>query len=283
MNRSVLALLSTTLLYASAVAAQEHSDLSKIDETNRLGRMLYAYDQAAWHGTDAVMSLLQADGERVQERVQGYVAEPEGSGWRVSFGRLSADSSAFAVAYEARLDSVYAMVGAQSHPEPIDRTGFPLDAARALAAVAPRFSPPEMVRYNTAVLPAPGGRVYVYHLPAQPAVGMYYVGGDVRYTYDPVTHDVIDEKPLHQTLFTFDLRDHPDAITMSSAVLTDGPTETDVFYALSRPSRPEEEGASHYVTTDEEVFLLNHSGIILSMSKEAWERMSRELENRRNP
>lgn len=264
-----LCLFLVTILTSVEAAAQTHPDSAGIDEANRLGRMLYAYDQAAWHGSDAVMALLRADPTQTQERVRGYVVEPEADGWRVSFGRLSADSAAFLSAFEAHLDSGYVSQRAEVHPDPVRRTGFPREAMRALTAATARFVPSVRVAYNSAVLPAPDGRIYVYLLPAQPAMNVYHVGADVRYTFDSASGSIVEETPLHRALNTFDFRKQPSASTFSTAVLTDIPTETDVFFAVSQHRRTVLSGA-HYVMADNWVFVLDRTGIAAAITMEAW-------------
>ena len=66
-----------------------------------------------------------------------------------------------------------------------------------------------------------------------------------------------------------DLREDPAATTFSSAVLTEIPTETDVFYALSRPS-PGDNQAAHYVITELWAFIVGQRGEIIAMPSEVF-------------
>ena len=128
-----------------------------MEEANRLGHLLYAYDQAAWHGTDAVMPLFDPDPEALQERVAGYVVESIPEGWRVGFGRLSPDSSAFLAAYESVLDTSYAVISAQEYGQrcPPQRI-LPRCHARPRCRHGTRFTTRRAeVQHNTAVLPCP--------------------------------------------------------------------------------------------------------------------------------
>lgn len=269
-----LPILALLLLVATPLRAQTDSLETAIDEADRLGKLLFAYDQAAWHGTDAVAPLF--DQATLQDRVHGYVAEAIEGGWRVGFGRLSADEEAFLVEYEAELDSEYAVLDAEAYKKPTRRTGFMRDAMLARNAAVERFEPMAEIQHNTAVLPAPDGQLYAYVLPSQPEHLVYYVGGDVRYTFDPDEEAVVAETPLHTTILTFDLREDPQAITYASAVLTDAPTETDVFYAISRPGLPDTpaQQASHYVFAGGWVYFLGPDGIRLKLDEEVFRSLS---------
>src|SRR5207237_2317259 len=60
------------------------------------GRLLYEYDQAAWHAADAVQL---ANPNAVDGQV--YIAKKENGKWLVVFGKLNDDRSRFAITYQA--------------------------------------------------------------------------------------------------------------------------------------------------------------------------------------
>lgn len=269
--RSLIAAIA--LLAVSNAYAQVTPDASAISEVNRLGALLHAYDQAAWHGTDAVMPMLQDDTE-LDVRVRGYVVKQTNEGWAVGFGRLTEDGSAFAVAFEAVLDETYTALEAVAYTQAERRTGFYHRAMVARDSAMARFEPPEPVTYNTAVIPGSNEVLYVYLLPAQPEVRVYNLGADHRYTFDLNTNTITESKRLHNAILTLDLRADPPPVSFASAVLTDIPTETDVFYARSRP--PAADGkVNHYVMTEAWVFMLDSTGIIAHMTREAFVNMTR--------
>lgn len=274
--------LLLALMVASGATAQPAADATdsediatKIIRANILGWSLYAYDQAAWHGTDAVMPLVQADPEQADARVRGYVVEEMETGWRVAFGRLSADSSAFLSAYEGVLDSASQVVSAEAFDVPIERTGFLLDAFIARSLAFERYEKPFEVTYNTAVLPAPDGGLYAYVLPAQPAFNAYYVGADVRYRYDPESRALTDSTRLHDGIIAYDLREEPLINTfMQVDTLPLGvPSGTDVFYAMSRPSAPSESGMKpiHRIETSTHVFQMGPRGTVAFYTRDEWD------------
>ena len=70
----------------------EHVDetlRSELDAISARGRLLAEYDQAAWHGTDAVLALKPVD-----SLVRGYLARRRADGlWEVVFGKQGSRSS----------------------------------------------------------------------------------------------------------------------------------------------------------------------------------------------
>lgn len=255
---------------ALPIQAQDHPEQTAIDEVNRLGRMIYDYDQAAWHGTDAVLPLLQENQGSMGTTVKSYVVEQTEEGmWRVMFGRLTPDSTGYEIAFEAKLDTAYGVSSTIAYEQGEIESGFPADAGKALALAKQNFQAPQQVTYNTVALPVTEDSLYVYLLPAPPAKNVFFIGSDRRYTYDTRRGTLAGSKQLHQSMLTMDLRRQPEMITISTAVLTAIPTETDVFFAISRPAETPS-AVNHYVMTGEEVFSLNQNGVTGHMTREEW-------------
>ena len=89
-------LLGMTVATAPPAKAQEamaptQEDLAAITER---GRLLYEYDQAAWHASDAVQ---MANPKSVEG--QRYIAKKQAGKWTVIFGKLNADHSRFGISY----------------------------------------------------------------------------------------------------------------------------------------------------------------------------------------
>jgi len=249
-----------------AANAQENTaqDFPGLEEVTLRGRMLHAYDQAAWHGTDAVRPLMQ-DVQNLGELISGYVVKHENNHFHVGFGRLSEDKSEFITVFEAYLDNQYSVMEVFKHEEPVYSTCFYHDAMMARQAVLEGFDPPEQVAYNTAVIPGPGDSIYVFMMPAQPAINVYYLGADFRYTFDTTSATITDTTRLHNSMQTIDLRSQA-PLTMSTAILTDIPTETDVFFAISRPPSPRGQ-PNHLVIVEDGVFLIDQRGNISYMDR----------------
>src|SRR5438552_15818249 len=64
------------------------------------GKLLAAYDQAAWHATDALLPLHLDSAAALRAGLMIAVERPEGN-WTVLFGRLTPAADTFYVAYEA--------------------------------------------------------------------------------------------------------------------------------------------------------------------------------------
>ena len=208
------------------------------------------------------MPMLERDTDSLDVRAAGYVVERLPDGWRIAFGKVSADSSEFMVAYEAAMDSTFAVMDTTAHYPARPEQGFLLSAMRGRDAAMARFSPLLQTRHNTAVLPGPDGTLYVYLMPSQPEWDVYIVGADTRYTFDVATGAITDERTLHAGYQVFDLRDNPSALTSGPANPSGLPVETDVFYSLSRPATDPDNAAipNHYVFSDDWVFFVSKAG-----------------------
>ena len=132
--RSRHVLVALALFPASSLAAQVAPPTrDSLDAVTLRGRMLAAYDYAAWHATDAVVAHRPGAGE-----VTGYIAQPRDGVWVVSFGRMSDDGQAYLVAYEARQDATKPDSFVVTHHTPpragsaaVERAARALDVARA--------------------------------------------------------------------------------------------------------------------------------------------------------
>lgn len=265
--KSISIIVLSFLIFPNEIFAQEVPDQNRIDEINRLGQLIFDYDQAAWHGTDAVMPLLQ-NAENLQDRISGYVVERVEDSWVVAFGKLTDDKSEIIIAYQAVLTDDYQVIEALEHEDGVRQSGFLRDAMYTKSLVMEDFEPADSrVTYNTCIIPADNGEIYVYVLPAQPAHRVYYLGGDFRYTVDPEKGTITDKKQLHNRIIPMDLRNDPPGITVATVVTDVYPPETVVFYAVSRPPTPDSD-ILHYSLTDNWVFTFNKTGISGHMSVE---------------
>lgn len=231
-----LFVFSLVPLAASAKKAPVASTEELAQITER-GRLLYAYDQAAWHATDAVLATHPAKGEGGR-----YIAQQIGGKWVVSFGHLSVARDAFLVDHVATQGANPEQFTVEALSSPHPDTGFVFVAAKAVDLALQDFQP-ENATYNIAVLPAPAGQIYVYLYPAQTQDGIFPLGGDERYIVSADGAILIDKHRMHHSILYFDT--HPaDGSTLSAGfhvhVLSNMPEDSDVFYVLNRrPSLPE--------------------------------------------
>jgi len=198
------------------------------------GRALAAYDQAAWHATDAVLALAPLDG-----LVTHYIARPVSEGWLVSFGRLSADTGSFLVAFEAHPGDAPTRFRAVAVTPARADTGYLLRAARAVTLTRHDFGPLSRP-YNVAVLPDEraeerNGAWLVYHFPAVTIDGVWPHGGDVRYRVSDDGRRVLEKRQLHRAILEFaaPAAEKPET-GLHTAIVDDIVEDTDVFLVLAR-------------------------------------------------
>jgi hypothetical protein len=269
--RAILILLAALASSASAQdqpwKSAEHISSriprAELDAIAARGRDIAAYDAASWHGTDAVLALGPAE-----DRVRAYVARRRADGlWEVVFGRLTADSDTFYVAYRA----VQAGPGSDRYLASIvdpaeGDTGYIARAARALNVAGQaqgRVSRP----YNSVVLPVPdSGEWYVYLMPAPTRPGYWPLGADTRYRISSDGRQVREHRRLHNTVIEYGPPKQDGAHLEAgyhTAVLDDRPEDTDVFLVLSRrPQVPE------YIVSQSFYFRIDVDGRIIAYDRE---------------
>jgi hypothetical protein len=239
-----VATAATCAAWTSA-ASQEpapptNEELAAISER---GRMLYEYDQAAWHATDAVQL---ANPKTVEG--QRYIAKKENGKWRVVFGKLNEDHSHFAITYEAMQQEQPREFAVEKEPEGREDDGFFLFAARAIEVALKDFGGTSRP-YNVAVLPAPAEQLYVYLYPAQTKARVYPLGGDVRYLVSADGTKILEKRQMHKTV-NETAQSHKGKVVAGfhTHVLSDLPEDTDVFHVLTQdPPVPEFVAAGRFV------------------------------------
>jgi hypothetical protein len=152
-----------------------------IREASTRGALLYAYDQAAWHGTDAMMAKLPD----ARERVGGWIVDgPAEAPELVFFDRDKAAPHTLFVADFNDGKLVSSRVARPGEAE-LSAERRRLIAARAVGMEtlqAKGFQRCSALQMNTVVLPPaePGGPTYVYLLTPQPDLNTIPFGGHYR-------------------------------------------------------------------------------------------------------
>jgi len=208
------------------------------------GRLLAAYDQAAWHATDALLAL-RPDSAVVQAaNTMIATLQPDGR-WTVRFGRLTPASDTFYVAYEALATARPDSFAIQPHAPPLPLVGPERLAATALQVALRDFGAHQR-RYNSYVLPRADGTFWVYFMPAQTDPAALPHGADIRYLMAADASRIVDKHPMHRTLLNLALPEN--AVSgLHTVVVDDVPQDSDVFLVLARhPRRPEMIGTEHY-------------------------------------
>jgi len=231
----------SVLLFLTLIACAEKKKIQQdpimLDVTAR-GQALFAYDQAAWHATDAVRAT-----NPPKESVGRYIAYKSDEGWKVAFGHLNQSRDKFLVAYEATQGATLQEFTAKKSEPAREYTAFCLSAARAVDTALDDFRG-EKRPYNVAVLPAEQNRLYVYVVPAQTKDGVYPLGGDVRYLIQPDGSAIIEKRQLHKSILEDSSASVPKGAKPTAGyhthILSDVPEDTDVFHVLTRqPPLPE--------------------------------------------
>jgi len=238
------ALLSFSFLLPRGLPAQQAgrpSDTELAAITTR-GRALAAYDQAAWHATDAVQV---ANPKTAQG--QHCVARLENERWTVVFGYLNPDQTKFLITHEAVQSSKPQVFSVSRDDPPKEDTAFYLFAARGLAAALADFGRPSRP-YNSVVLPADDGQLYVYLYPAEQKPGVYPLGGDVRYLVSGDGRKILEKRQLHKTIIEAPpARGRKAVAGFHTHVLSDTPEDSDVLHVLQQdPPIPERIATAHF-------------------------------------
>ena len=208
------------------------------------GRLLAAYDQAAWHGTDAVLAIVP---ESTLAKVgNAMVALPQANGrWSVLFGRLTEHRDTFLLVYEARPTARPDSFTAYRHEPPRPLLGAERRAAAALRLARTDFGTPQRP-YNSYVLARPDGAFWVYFLPAQTDFREFPHGADMRYLVDSAGQTIQEKHPMHRALLNLAL---PDSAVLGyhTVLVDDVPQDSDVFLVLvRRPRKHELIATAHY-------------------------------------
>ena len=227
--------------------------------TTTRGRLLYEYDQAAWHASDAVMALHPAE-----EKLGRYIAQKRDSGWVVAFGHLNDTKDAFLISVIATQGSSLQEFSVKILDTPQADTGFFLAAAKAADLAAAAFHG-QNIPYNAAVLPAPNGQLYVYVIPAQTKADVYPLGADTRFLVSSDGSAIMETRQMHKSLI-MNRGAIPPGATMAggthSHVLSDVPEDSDVFYVLTRkPPMPE------FIGTQTAIYEVKPDGTIRIVQK----------------
>lgn len=229
---AALLLAVAPMATAQEVPAPTQEDLARITER---GRLLYEYDQAAWHATDAVQ---MADPKTVEG--QQYLAKKENGKWTVVFGKLNEDQSRFGITYEAGQQATLRQFAVQKQRQKAQDQEFYLYAARAVELARKDFGRADRP-YNVAVLPAASGQLYVYLYPAQTEARVYPLGGDVRYLVSADGTKILQKHQMHKPILEVAARSGKKIVSgFHTHVLSDLPEDTDVFHVLTQdPPAPE--------------------------------------------
>ncbi|MEO0463563.1 MAG: hypothetical protein AAF127_10555 [Pseudomonadota bacterium] len=235
MFRDILLGIGTLLFaFAPPLGAQEtisDEDQTAIDGALSRGLNLYLYDQAAWHGTDALREDVT---DLSKTGIRGWVINEVDAGHEVVFYRPTQKG------FEAVWSGVYAgrpgEVLDRTIYQPGERVFTEMEASKALANSLVReqeFKRCSAKPFNSVVM-ATGkgdGSLYVYYLVPQESVDTVPLGG--HYRFEVKGGKVIGQRTFTNSCISMPLKgkdggDEPEAL-MISHLLDPVPTEIHVF------------------------------------------------------
>lgn len=239
MQRAAIVLavfLSLTLVPVPGQSQVEEKDLGTyLPGVTERGRDLYGYDQAAWHGSDALMVLFPDT-----KGLTRPICHKTAAGWVVSVAKWNdAHDQLLVLADAAKSEKTGKFVARKIDP-PKKASDELTAMGRAQELAIKNFSG-EKRPYNVAVLPAPAGKLYVYVYPGQMKEFVFPLGGDVRYLISADGKLILEKRQLHKNILDMEFRpDDRRPAGMHMHRLSDVPEDTDVLYVLSRkPAIPE--------------------------------------------
>ena len=200
------------------------------------GEMLYRYDQAAWHGTDAMLKAVKNPGEK---GVRGWVVIEVEGGHEVVFYRPVND------AYEAVWSGIYdgKKVRSKTKYEPGQRMLTNAEVRLVKAREVPSGAEIERCSsqpFNTVIMPTgkDDGSLFVYFLVPQVETGVVPFGG--HYRFEVKDGAVVHDRKFTNSCISLSNRGPDGSKPVATAIshsLDNTPTEIHVFsmYALGIP------------------------------------------------
>lgn len=254
MRRGAVAAAVCLLLFGHHLSGQvKDSDLKTyLDGVTERGRAIYGYDQCAWHGTDAIFAL-----HPDMSGMAHYICMKTPTGWELVFPKWNATHDRLLVAYEAVESGGPENYKATKYDPPREGPDDLVAEERALELAFGDFQAQKRP-YNTAILPADGGNLYVYIYPGQTKADVWPLGGDVRYTISADGKQILETRRLHKAILDMEFDPKMHIVAGSHwHVLSDVPEDTDIFYVLNRrPLIPE------YIAAGKHIFIVSTDGSI---------------------
>lgn len=253
-------LLAAAIISPLASAKVTEAEKSANAEAMERGRLLYRYDQAAWHSTDALMAAIRVDD---YPDLRGWVVEPHaGDTLLVTYFAQRKGPRYAVLRYVVRGSTV---IEGGLVPKGADTNLSPLanrlvDARDAAAA---RFAKERLglcteANPNTIVLPPDEhDRIQAYIMSASKTAGVFPLGGHYRFTIGP-DGKVESWRPFLKSCMIIDTRPEGEMQQKTaffvSHVLDSQPTEIHYFARYNVPVD------IAVMTTDGDIWMLGVDG-----------------------
>jgi hypothetical protein len=220
----------------AAVAPITDAERPGVQQAVDLGWLVYSYDQAAWHGTDA---MLEDVPDARTRGIAGWIVNDIADGWETVFFRPARDGG-----YEAVWAGVYdgRKVIRRTTYKAGDRAMTPDEAALVKATELARGQKVDRCSakpFNTVVMPTGrgDGSLYAYLLTPQETTDAVPLGGHHR--FEIVDGNVVSQRPFTRSCIALPLKQdgkRPNSLFITH-LLDQTPTEIHVFsvYAAELP------------------------------------------------
>lgn len=235
------AVIAMVALAPTAAAEVTDAEKAANAEAMSTGKMIYRYDQAAWHSTDALLALIKpAD----YPDLRGWVVEPQDDDKLLVTYFGQRDGPRYAIVRYVMQEST--VVEGGLIPKGEDASLSPLanrlidarDAATARLAEEKLEFCTEGNPNTVILLPEGDGPVRVYIMSSAVTAGVFPLGGHYRFDIDPAGK-VVRWRPFLKTCMMIDTR--PDekmqrkAFFMVSHLLDPQPNEVHYFVRYNLP------------------------------------------------
>jgi hypothetical protein len=223
-------LVIVAALLAAPAAAQTPEQLAAVERAAAIGWELYEHDQAAWHGTDAMLADIR---DPRGEGLSGWITERTPDGVQVLF--LKPQGDRVAAVYRALYRDGEIRERGRIN-QPLTETQARINRARLIAIAAPL--PQQCAqRYNSVTLlrDTPGGDgadIDVYLMPATTTTGEVPFGGHFRFAVDTAAGVVRETQRFTNGCITMQTEANTAGLVISQ-LIGDTPTEIHVFESLT--------------------------------------------------
>jgi hypothetical protein len=241
MRHVVLAVMAAVLPMESASAKVTEAEVADNAEAMATGKLLYAYDQAAWHSTDALMTLINpAD----YPDLRGWIVEPHDDNMLLVTYFGQRDGPRYAVVRYVMRGSTVVKGGLVPAEADASLSSLANRLADARDAATERFSNERLGLCtegapNSVILPPDkDGRVRVYIMSSSTTAGVFPLGGHYRFTVGP-DGQVESWRPFLKSCMTVDTRPSGEmkekTAFLVSHLLDPQPTEIHYFVRYNLP------------------------------------------------
>jgi hypothetical protein len=250
----LIALATPAESEAPAPAALSQAERAQLQDSIDRGQLMYRYDQAAWHTTDAMVEHVP---KTQLSLIKGWVVTDVPNGSKATYFGLSGDSPF--VVYSAVWDGskvLEEVIAPEDQRPPLtpeeQKLAAALNTARPVADKLGRCSPKA---FNVVVLPGRTATdpVSVYFMTPQTKTGEYPLGG--HYRIDVRGGAIVSQRPFMKSCFT--TTQPPNTGAPAAFVITHLldpiPTEIHVFSVFAM-------GTPLYVITKDRLFAVEVSG-----------------------